>query len=806
MSDLEQALAVCGFEEKEWFALAAIKDGSIRPRVFNNADRAERWLEQWSPESGFNCYITGNPVDPEFDGVRPKAVDISVRRVLLIDVDPVGDQSVMPVAQEIQDLVGGTLVFSGRGWQIWLRVGPGVDCEQLLRGLRIRFKRPWAKLDGTHDASRLMRLPGTVNQKTGLTAKIVSRGVQVATAEIVAGWDLPSGAPKKPVVDPEFARLVYGSDDAKRLQAALRHVSADSRETWLSTGFALHSSNLPPKVARSLWDEWSKTTGAGNYSDDGQESAWGSFTAGGGVTVGSIYHLAREGGWSDMRLDVLDGVTDENQFEPEMISAMALLKRTDEGEWFKLRRGLKDKRELDKRVAKEVKAQKRVILNPQAKIRYVYHVDRSQGWLKIFPNGSWVGIPRADISIWLTGKGMDAALEMSQAFEDAFHVRNKPFSPEYPELGVWNRDGAQLAYDPAPGKHPMWNQILSVLGEGMDEDVLADEWCRKSGITSGAQYLLTWIAALFQRPAEKIAYLFLFSENESTGKSTLHESLRTLMTKGVINAKGALVGNFNGELSGKVLAVVDDFALPAKKGIVHNRVKELVTGDWISIHAKNMQPVDERSHLHWIHTANTRSACPVFDSDTRITVIEVMGAEEKIPRAELRQRVASEGAAFLHTVLNLSLPAPGERLLVPALDGTWKRVISGENKNELENWFSENPHWIFLNHDEILEGFLDSIHRDRQNYWPPHKVRQGYPAGDQRLRPLALWLAGKEEWAGKAADVPRGFGVRNSTMAGKYLSQLSGKCPEWLKSCRNASERIWTYKRPCRTASNSGEA
>ena len=44
------------------------------------------------------------------------------------------------------------------------------------------------------------------------------------------------------------------------------------------------------------------------------------------------------------------------------------------------------------------------------------------------------------------------------------------------------------------------------------------------------------------------------------------------------------------ELAGAVLAVVDDFKLPNKRGKVHDRLKEWVTARWISIHGKGLKP------------------------------------------------------------------------------------------------------------------------------------------------------------------------------------------------------------------------
>lgn len=71
----------------------------------------------------------------------------------------------------------------------------------------------------------------------------------------------------------------------------------DDRERWLAVGMALHSSG--ESWARSLWDGWSARSG--KYDEAGQESAWRYFHNDGKVTMGTVIHLAQEGGWTPLR-------------------------------------------------------------------------------------------------------------------------------------------------------------------------------------------------------------------------------------------------------------------------------------------------------------------------------------------------------------------------------------------------------------------------------------------------------------------------------------------------------------------------
>lgn len=77
-----------------------------------------------------------------------------------------------------------------------------------------------------------------------------------------------------------------------RYHEALQFIPAYDRVLWVEVGFALHSEGIPFEV----WDEWSKS--ADNYCPKAAKSTWKSFKHG-AVTIGSLYHRAREYGWRD---------------------------------------------------------------------------------------------------------------------------------------------------------------------------------------------------------------------------------------------------------------------------------------------------------------------------------------------------------------------------------------------------------------------------------------------------------------------------------------------------------------------------
>ena len=85
--------------------------------------------------------------------------------------------------------------------------------------------------------------------------------------------------------------------DLGTLRSALYSVPSDDRETWVEMAMAVKSALGEDGFA--LWDEWSRqnTDPKHGYRAADAKAVWRSVRATGGVTVATLYHLAREHGW-----------------------------------------------------------------------------------------------------------------------------------------------------------------------------------------------------------------------------------------------------------------------------------------------------------------------------------------------------------------------------------------------------------------------------------------------------------------------------------------------------------------------------
>lgn len=80
-----------------------------------------------------------------------------------------------------------------------------------------------------------------------------------------------------------------------RARDALHTVNADDRDTWLHMAMAIKSEF--EEAGFDIWDEWSATSE--RYNARECRSTWKSIKPGGGIAIGTLFHHAKQSGWSD---------------------------------------------------------------------------------------------------------------------------------------------------------------------------------------------------------------------------------------------------------------------------------------------------------------------------------------------------------------------------------------------------------------------------------------------------------------------------------------------------------------------------
>ena len=298
--------------------------------------------------------------------------------------------------------------------------------------------------------------------------------------------------------------------------------------------------------------------------------------------------------------------------------------------------------------------------------------------------------------------GKEAGFVRSLMIENPWVMDAQPFGPIYPSpkesapnvKRLWNHGAPQIAIVPSevPGPHPHWDMIYDHLGQSLDAVASTKAWCQKWGITSGADYLRFWLAAMIQDPFQPLPYLFFYGPQNS-GKSMFHESVDMLLSPGSVeSASGPLTNQqgFNYEIANSVIGFIEEKDLSSVKGGAYSRMKEWVTARKLTITKKGETPYSQRNFLKMVQMANSPTHCSMEDGDTRIVALAVMILKNLIPRAVMEKKLRKEAPFFLRTLLTIHLPESHDRLRVPMLANQDKTDLESMNQTQWEDFASEN--------------------------------------------------------------------------------------------------------------------
>ena len=331
-----------------------------------------------------------------------------------------------------------------------------------------------------------------------------------------------------------------------------------------------------------------------------------------------------------------------------------------------------------------------IVSNSQADMGWAVREDTSAAWRRE---------PISHIRLILAADGHkkeEIDVMLGNSINRCWTLVHYPFQDEYPGDRLWNMSKAQLAMQPSQkdpkGKFDTWQKILNHCGGGLDEAVGRDKWCKANGIRTGSDYLLCWIAAVFQNPEQPLPYLFFYGPQNS-GKSMFHESLSILLKGGHMRASAAMVNQsgFNAELEDCVICVIEETDLRVNTASAE-RVKDWVTAREILIHPKGKTPYLAANYTHWVHCANDHQFCPVFPGDTRIVIgaVPEISPIDLVPKFIMEQKLSDEAPYFLAAILHLDLPPTDSRLRIPVIDTASKLTIASASMTELDAFINEH--------------------------------------------------------------------------------------------------------------------
>lgn len=798
--DLSPTLETLGLTGQR-FSLAQKRHGKMESACFSNVEAAEKWVGA----GDLDTYICGNPVRPGTQG-KPSEDDMASGRILLVDCDPkkCPEKDPTGTTDERRDAAwttamsiwesfhkSGVLVDSGRGAQVWLRVEAGINRLGLLSWIRDHFHHELVDIDATQDLSRLMRLPGSVNTRTGDEVIEIDRGDPTPVrrsevAELLQGWAAPAEA-----VICEVDRSAPSRMETRRYLsgAALKMWREDPMEITLDRSkrdfmflCAVLEAGAPLEAASRLLH----ALPGSKASERGDDNYWDKTAA------SAMRALGRKAEEAELLAGLADACRNNHDLltAKNTLKALARVYLEDHAEWLRTRAKLApiarkagiSIASIDKLVCSEIhRIQDSEVGPPDDLMVFVRSEDGGKGsWKLRDATGAWSWVNRGDVEVAAEAKGLNAVQTVGAAMHYPFTINAEPFQPRILPGRRWNESNARFAVEPKEGKHPTWDQLIRVVGRGLDSDLEASEWARKNGIKTGADYLRAWLSTMLQNPKSRRAYLFLYSREQGTGKSLFFESVKILIGDAVVKGNRALLseGGFNGELRRAVLVYSEEVNLGGSgRSKVYNRIKDWSLSLNMSIHVKGGTVFEVPNVMSFGHAANDPRYCPVFEGDDRITMLRVepARADERTTKEDLEKRLRAEAPAFLYSLLNDPTPTSKGRYVVPPISTEAKRQQAKASRDELQVWMSDHPEWITLGDIELQDTFRNYLELRGldKKWWSPSRIMGSLPEQGDKARQIVQVLKSRDSGRWTATEAAKEFGLGSAVKAGAILRQIS---------------------------------
>jgi len=368
-------------------------------------------------------------------------------------------------------------------------------------------------------------------------------------------------------------KKVFGMRSQKKLTDALRHLSKNTYAVVLEVAWGLNNTYGEPAY-NFAW-EWCKDSEHINNNLGEFKKKWDDGTQRGEITVGTIYHKAKEAGWKYVDEDLK---WFDDRFFVSKLGGKTLIFRT-------IMNPVTQRRELDRqdiRNFKQLYSWKKTTVETGGIEKVVPAVDV---WLddtdsRRYDGGVWFDpsnqLPKNCYNMWLGYKFMDPAYKIPDE------------------------------------KNTMVGRYLDHLYRNIS-----------SSDDRIYEYVLNWMAKAVKEPHIKApVVLVLRSDQEGVGKGAFANFFGELFGESftIVSKPEDVVGNFNGHLQNCILLHSDE----AEYGKRHHSIlKNLITENYININPKGIAAFQAKSYLHIIMSSNSDFVVPAGIGSRRFCMLDV---------------------------------------------------------------------------------------------------------------------------------------------------------------------------------------
>jgi hypothetical protein len=176
------------------------------------------------------------------------------------------------------------------------------------------------------------------------------------------------------------------------------------------------------------------------------------------------------------------------------------------------------------------------------------------------------------------------------------------------------------------GAHNLWQGFAVEPLKGRTHDRLIDHIFENvcDGDFDRIDFLMAWLADLVQRPGDKPGVAVALRGTYGAGKSVIYEYLRKIFGRHAMKVARPehLTGRFNGHMASLCLLGVEEGFWAGDKG-AESVLKDLITGQEVTIEQKFADPFTLQNHIHILTTSNEEWVVPAGPGDRRWAVFDV---------------------------------------------------------------------------------------------------------------------------------------------------------------------------------------